>query len=126
MDAESDLDARSATVASQGLARGAAIAAGRRGGGSRGTSLGRAAESGSRRAFAEDTVREAGGDGRLTDSARSREEIGMRGPPAEFGDEALDQFVISRNSVKWHDPSPHLSTPRTARRRPLPRFIPRS
>jgi hypothetical protein len=103
MDAESDLDARGATVASRGLARGAAIAAGRCGGDSRGTSLGRAAESGSRRAFAEDTVREGGGDGRLADAARSREEVGMRGAPAQFGDEALDQFAISGDSVKWHE-----------------------
>src|SRR5216684_7903181 len=103
MDAESDLDARSATVASRGLARGAAIAAGRCAGDSRGTSLGRAAESGSRRAFAEDTVCEAGGDGPLADAARSREEIGMRGPPAEFGDEAVDQLAISGDSVEWHE-----------------------
>jgi hypothetical protein len=48
-------------------------------------------------------VSEAGGDGRLADAARSREEIGMRGPPAEFGDEALDQFAISSDSVKRHE-----------------------
>src|SRR5260370_19911429 len=103
MDAESDLDARGATVASRSLARGATIATARWGGGSRGTSLGRAAESGARRAFTENTVREAGGDGRLADSARSREEIGVRRAPAQFGDEALDQFAISGDSVKWHE-----------------------
>src|SRR5712692_9882466 len=103
MDAESDLDARGATIASRGLARGSAIAARRCGGGSRGTLLGRAAESGSRRAFAEDTVCEAGGDGSLADAARSREEIGMRGPPAQFADEAVDRLAISSDSVEWHE-----------------------
>jgi hypothetical protein len=48
-------------------------------------------------------VREAGGDGGLADAARPREEIGMRGAPAQFRDEALDQFAISGDSVKWHE-----------------------
>jgi hypothetical protein len=48
-------------------------------------------------------VCEAGGDGRLADAARSREEIGMRGPPAQFADETLDQFAISGDSVKRHE-----------------------
>jgi len=103
MDAESDLDARGATIASRGLACGATIAAGRSGSAPRGTSLGRAAESGSRRAFAEDAVCEAGGYGRLADAARSREKIGMRGPPTQFADETLDQFAISGDSVKRHE-----------------------
>ena len=52
--------------------------------------------------LAENALREAAGDGGFADATWSGEQVGMRGPPSQFGFEAGDQLAIAREVVQRH------------------------
>jgi hypothetical protein len=58
---------------------------------------GRAAEILAGRSLAHHRVNEAGHDDRLADAMRSREEISVRGPSAQFGEQTRCDFAMPEN-----------------------------